>query len=62
MTILTKLNYRVRLNVNMDIADSNTFYFNLRKGHYFGLRVKQHFFDKECFFFLMNRINPAIVN
>ena len=46
MTILTKLNYRVRLNVNMDIADSNSFYFNLRKGHYFDLRVKQHFFDK----------------
>ena len=61
MTILPKLNYRVRLNVKMDIADSISFYFNLGKGHYFGLRVKQHLFEK-AWFFKMNRVNPAIVN
>ena len=51
MTISSKLNYRVRLNVNMDIADSISFYFNFGKGHYFVLRLKQHFFDKARFFF-----------
>ena len=38
MTIVTKSNYSVRINVNMDIADSNSFYFNFGKGHYFVLR------------------------
>ena len=58
---IVKLNYRVRLGVNLDIADSISFYFNLGKGHYFGRRANQHFFDIACFF-LMNRVNPAIVN
>ena len=35
MTILSKSNYRVRLNVNMNITDSISFYFNFVKGHYF---------------------------
>ena len=61
MTIMSKLNHRVRLNVNMDIADSTSFYFNLGKCHYFGSRVKQHFFYKACFS-KMNRVNLAIVN
>ena len=30
---------KIRLNVNMNIADSISFYFNFRKGHYFILRV-----------------------
>ena len=48
MTILS--NYRVRLYVNIDIADSISFYFNFGKGHYFVPRLKQHFFDKARFF------------
>ena len=44
MTILSKSNYRVRLNVNMDIADSISFYFNFGKGYHFVLRLKQHIF------------------
>ena len=51
MTIFSKSNYRVRIDVNMDIADSISFYFNFGKGHYFVLRLKQHFFDKARFFF-----------
>ena len=39
-TMLSKSNYRVRLNVNMNIADPISFYFNVRKGYYFILRVK----------------------
>ena len=46
MKILSKSNYRVRLNVNMDIVDSISFSFNFGEGHYFVLRLKQHFFDK----------------
>ena len=46
MTMLSKSNYRVKLNVNMNIADSILLYFNFRKGHYFFLEVKQHIFDK----------------
>ena len=46
MKILSKLNYRVRLNENMDIADSISFYFNLRKAHYLRLRLKQRFSRK----------------
>ena len=49
-TILSKLNYRIRLYVNMNIADSISFYFNLGKGHHFVLRVKQQVFDKVRFF------------
>ena len=49
MTIVSKSNYRVRLNVNMDIADSISFYFNFGKGYHFFLRLKQHFFDKARF-------------
>ena len=33
MTIPSKSNYHVRLNVNMNIADSIPLYFNFRKGH-----------------------------
>ena len=49
MTIFSKSNHRVRLNVNMDIADSISFYFNFGKGYHFFLRLKQHFFDKARF-------------
>ena len=51
MTILSKSNYRVRLNVNMDIVDPISFYFNFGKGYHFVLRLKQHFFDKARSFF-----------
>ena len=44
MAILSKSNYRVRLNVNIDIADSISLYFNFGKGHHFVLRLKQHSF------------------
>ena len=50
MIILSKSNYRARLNVDMDIADSISFYFNFGKGYHFVLRLKQHFFDKARFF------------
>ena len=59
MTILSKSNYRVILNVNMNIHDSVSFYFNFGKGYHFVLRLKQHFFDKAQFF-QMNRVNPTI--
>ena len=50
MTIVSKSNYRVRPNVNINIADSISFYFNFGKGYHFFLRLKQHFFDKARFF------------
>ena len=50
MKILSKSNYRVRLNVNMGIVDSISFYFNFGKGYYFVLRLKEHLFDKARFF------------
>ena len=50
MTILSKSNYCVRLNVNLNIADSISFYFNFGKGRYFVLKVKQYIFDKARFF------------
>ena len=50
MTIFSKSNYRVRIDVNMDIADSISFYFNFGKGYHFVLWLKQHFFDKARFF------------
>ena len=50
MTILSKSNYRVRLNAYMDIADLISFYINFGKGYHFVLRLKQHFFDKALFF------------
>ena len=50
MTVVSKSNYHVRLNVNMDIAHSISFYFNFGKGYHFALRLKQHFFDKARFF------------
>ena len=59
MTILSKSIYRVRINVNMNIHDSVSFYFNFVKGYHFVLRLKQHFFDKAQFF-QMNRLNPTI--
>ena len=61
MTILSKSNYRVRLNVNTDITDSISFYFNFWKGYHFVLRLLQHFFDKVRLF-KMNRVNPAIID
>ena len=61
MTISSKSNYRVRLGVNMNIADSISFYFNFGKGQYFVLRVKQHIFSKARFF-QKYRVNPAIIN
>ena len=61
MTILSKSNYRVRLNVNTDITDSISFYFNFWKGYHFVLRLLQHFFDKARLF-KMNRVNPAIID
>ena len=61
MTILSKSNYHVRLNVKMDIADSISFNFNFGNGYYFALSgLKQHFFD-EARFFLVNRVNPVII-
>ena len=57
MTISSKSNYRV----NMNIADSVPFYFNFGKGYYFVLMVKQHIFGKAQIF-QMNRVNPAIIN
>ena len=61
MTILPKSNGRVRLNVNMDIADSISFYLNFGKSHYFVLRLKQHFFEKARLFKIL-KVNPAIVD
>ena len=61
MTISSKSNNRVSLNVNMNIAYSIPFYFNFGKGHHFVLRVKQHIFGKAQIF-QMNRVNPAIIN
>ena len=43
MTILSKSNYRVRLNVNMNIADSISFYFNFGKGCSFYRRVLEEY-------------------
>ena len=43
MTILSKSNYRVRLNVNMNIADSISFYFNFGKGGSFYRRVLEDY-------------------
>ena len=43
MTILSKSNYRVRLNVNMNIADSISFYFNFGKGGSFYRRVLEEY-------------------
>ena len=58
---LPKSNYRVRLNVNTDITDLISFYFNFLKGYHFVLRLFQHFFDKARLF-KMNRVNPAIID
>ena len=57
----SKSNNRVRLNVNMNIADSISFYFNFGKSHYFLLMVKQHIFGKARIF-QMNRVNPRTIN
>ena len=61
MTISSKSNYCIRLNADMNIADSNLFYFNFGKGHYVVLWVKQHIFGKVQIF-QMNRVNPATIN
>ena len=49
MTTFSKSNYRVRLNVNMNITDSISFYFNFRKGHYVILKVNPHIFALKCY-------------
>ena len=49
MTTFSKLNYRLRLNVNMNIADSISLYFNFRKGHYVILKVNPHIFALKCY-------------
>ena len=59
--VLSKSTYRVRLNVNMDIADSISSYFKIGKGCQFVLRLKQHFFNIARFF-STNRVNRAIVD
>ena len=61
MIILPKSNYRVRLNVNTDITDLISFYFNFWKGYHFVLRLLQHFFAKARLF-KMNRVNPVIID
>ena len=62
MTIFSKSNYCVRLNVNMNIADDTiSLQFNFGKGCYFVLRVKQQTFHK-AWFFWMNNVNLAIAN
>ena len=50
MTIVSKSDYRVRLNVNMDIANTISYYFSFGKGYHFAIRLKQHSFDKAQFF------------
>ena len=50
MTILSKSNYLVRLNVNMNIGDSISLHFNFGKCYYFFLWVKQQIFDEARFF------------
>ena len=59
MIISSKSNYRARLNVNMDTADSISLHFNFGKGYYFVLWVKRQIFDKARFF-KMNNINSAM--
>ena len=49
ITRLSKSNYCIRLNVNLNIADSISFYFNFGKGHYFFPRVKQNIFNTARF-------------
>ena len=61
MTILSKSNYRVRLDVNMELADSFPIYFNFGKGYHFVLRQNNTSSTKPKFF-LMNIVNPAIVD
>ena len=61
MTILSKSKNRVRLNVNTDITDLISFYFNFWKGYYFVLGLLQYVFDKARLF-KMNRVNPAIID
>ena len=60
-TILSKSNYRVRPNVNMDTADSISLNFNFGNGYYLLLRVKQQILD-EARFFKINNVKPAIAN
>ena len=50
LTILSKSNYLVRLNVNMNIGDSISLHFNFGKCYYFFLWVKQQIFDEARFF------------
>ena len=61
MTILSMSNYRVRLTVNMNIANSVSLHFNFGKGYYFVLWVKQQILDMARFF-KTNNVNPAIAN
>ena len=48
-------------NVNTNIADSISLYFNFRRGYYFVLRVKQQIYDKARFF-KMSNVNHVIAN
>ena len=50
MKIFSKSNYHVRLNVNMNITDSISLYFNFGNGYHFILGVKLQIFDKAGFF------------
>ena len=50
MIISSKSNYRARLNVNMNTADSVSLHFNFGKGYYFVLWVKRQIFDIARFF------------
>ena len=49
MTIFSKSNHRVRLNVNMNTAYSISFYFNFGWSYHFVLRIKQQIFNKARF-------------
>ena len=50
MTMLSKSNYRVRLNANKNIADSISLHFNFGERLHFVLRVKQQIFNRARFF------------
>ena len=49
---IVKITFPRQTYVNMNIADSVSYYFNFGKGHYSVIRVKQHIFDKSRFFII----------
>ena len=61
-SLSSKSNYRVILDVNMNIADSISSYFNFGRGYHFVLRVKQQIFDRARIFFVINNLKHAIAN